>query len=77
LVPVPANSVDGVIQYELQRGVVDLVHNQHDRIRIMVAVEPDDYRDDLLNLPDIDRDLLEELHRRYLQTASDYMAWEK
>ena len=75
LVAVPANSVDGVIQHELHRGVIDLVHNQQDRIRIMVAVEPDDYRADLLDLPDIDMALLNELHERYVQAASDYNAW--
>ncbi len=75
LIAVPANSVDGIIQNELTRGVIDLVHNQQDRIRIMVAVEPDDYRADLLDLPDIDRALLNELHERYVQAASDYNAW--
>lgn len=75
LIAVPANSVDGIIQNELTRGVIDLVHNQQDRIRIMVAVEPDDYRADLLDLPDIDMALLNELHERYVQAASDYNAW--
>lgn len=75
LLPVPANSVDGVITTELARGVVDLVHYQHDRIRIMVAVEPDDYRVDLMNLPEIDLALIKEFHERYIQSASDYNAW--
>lgn len=75
LLPVPANTVDGVLDYENTRGVVDLVHSQQDRIRVMVAVEPDGYHPRLMDLPDIDRALMDELYRRQVAARSTYNAW--
>jgi hypothetical protein len=75
LLPVPENAVEGTLATELARGVVDLVNYERDRIRLMVAVEPDDYRADLLDLPSVDMDLLIEAQQRYAEAASDYNQW--
>lgn len=77
ILPVPANSVNGVIKDELNRGVVDLLNGEADRIRLMVAVNPDDYHPRLMDLPEIDRDLIDDLKLRQ-QTALDaYEDWGK
>ncbi len=75
LLPVPANTVAGVLNYELQRGVIDLVHGQQDRIRLMVAVAPEDYRAELMDLPAIDFELVDELYHRHVAAASAYNEW--
>lgn len=75
MVPIPHNAAQGIMATELNRGVVDISHFQQDRIRIMVAVEADDYRADLLNLPSVDIDLLNEFQDRYGEAASAYNLW--
>ena len=51
LIPVPANTVEGIIAEELSRGYVDLLHPRRDRLRLMLAIPDLDYRPDLLDLP--------------------------
>lgn len=76
LVPVPANSVMGVIRQELSRGLIDLSGIEMDRIRLMVAVNPDDYHPQLLNLPEIDKKLVtEDLVNTQYQAYIAYKAW--
>jgi len=70
ILPVPASSALGVIRRELPRGAIDLVHRQGDRLRLMVSVEDEQYRADLMNLPAVDEDLLEALYER-AQTAME------
>ncbi|MEH6443765.1 MAG: hypothetical protein V7784_07705 [Oceanospirillaceae bacterium] len=76
LVPVPASTVKGTIQAEAGRGVVNLVHYQQARIRLMVAVDEYNYRPDLLSLAQIDEQLIQEVENRYALCQSDYNAWE-
>lgn len=75
LLPVPDNAVEGIKQYELARGVIDLVEPQQDRVRIMVAVSAPDYRPDLMDLPEIDFDLIDELYRRQHAALSAFNTW--
>ena len=76
MVPVPANSVMGVVRQELSRGVIDLSGAEMDRIRLMVAVNPDDYHPQLLNLPEIDKTLVQEdLVNAQYQAYLAYKAW--
>lgn len=76
LVPVPANSVTGVIRQELSRGLIDLSGVEMDRLRLMVAVNPDDYHPTLLNLPEIDKKLVtEDLVNTQYQAYLAYKAW--
>lgn len=60
IVPVPANAVTGVVESEFSRGVVDVIHGEADRIRLLVAVNPDDYHPKLMDLPEIDIKLIQE-----------------
>jgi len=76
LVPVPANSVMGVIRQELSRGLIDLSGVEMDRLRLMVAVNPDDYHPQLLNLPEIDKKLVtEDLVNTQYQAYLAYKVW--
>lgn len=76
LVPVPANSVMGVIRQELSRGLIDLSGLEMDRIRLMVAVNPDDYHPQLLDLPEIDKKLVtEDLVNTQYQAYLAYKTW--
>ena len=75
LLPIPANTSQGVIENELQRGAISLVRGQRDRMRLMVAVDESAYQPDLMNLPAIDSELVDDLYYRYVSAASDYNAW--
>lgn len=76
LVPVPANSVMGVIRQEVSRGVIDLSGVEMDRLRLMVAVNPDDYHPKLMDLPEIDKQLVtEDLVNAQYQAYLAYKAW--
>lgn len=76
LVPVPANSVMGVIRQEVSRGPIDLSGLEMDRLRLMVAVNPDDYHPKLLDLPEIDKKLVtEDLVNTQYQAYLAYKAW--
>ena len=76
LVPVPDNSVTGVIRQELARGLIDLSGLSMDRVRLMVAVNPDDYHPRLLDLPEIDKKLVvTDLVKAQYQAYLAYKAW--
>lgn len=76
IVPVPANSVLGVVRQELARGVIDLSGADMDRIRLMVAVNPDDYHPQLFNLPEIDKTLVkDDLAKTQYQAYLAYKTW--
>jgi len=67
--------VEGTLRYEQARGLIDLVHRQVDRIRLLVAVDEEHYRPDLMTLPQIDAELINDLYHRYVIAASDFNAW--
>ena len=75
LMPAPASTVPALLQRELTRGVVDLVHGRQDRIRVLAAIPDPDYRPDLMDLPRIDQALAEELYRRGRAGRSAHAAW--
>lgn len=76
LVPVPANSVMGVIRQEVSRGLIDLSGLEMDRLRLMVAVNPDDYHPQLLDLPEIDKKLvMDDLVNTQYQAYLAYKTW--
>jgi hypothetical protein len=75
LMAVPATVVPATIARELPRGVVDLVHLQHDRIRLLAAVDDPDYRPDLMNLPQIDTELEADLYWRGKDAFDAFAAW--
>lgn len=75
LAPVPASTIGGVIDRELPRGSVDLVHGLGDRIRLLLAIPDLDYRPTLMDLPQRDSQLEEELFKRETAAAKAWKAW--
>lgn len=75
LIPVPANTVEGVIAEELSRGYVDLLHARRDRLRLMLAIPDLDYRPDLLDLPLRDVKAEVTLCERFDASEVARMAW--
>ncbi len=75
LMPAPASTVPALLQRELTRGVVDLVHGRQDRIRVLAAIPDPDYRRDLMDLPRIDQALAEEMYRRGRAARAAHAAW--
>ena len=75
LMPAPASTVPALLDRELTRGVVDLVHGRQDRIRVLAAIADPDYRPDLMDLPRIDQALAEEMYRRGRAARAAHAAW--
>ena len=75
LMPAPASTIPALLQRELPRGVVDLVHGRQDRIRILAAIADPDYRPDLMDLPRIDQALAEEMYRRGRAARAAHKNW--
>lgn len=75
MIPVPADTVPAVVERELPRGWVDLVHGRGDRIRLLVAVDDPDYRPGLMDLPQPDLALESELLQRSQSAIQAWQAW--
>lgn len=78
MLPIPENSVQGILQNELSRGVVDLSSGACDRLRILIAVNQNDYHPKLMDLPEIDMELIKNyLVSKQKEAAEAYKKWEK
>ena len=75
LAPVPASTIGGVIEREVARGSVDLVHGLGDRIRLLLAIPDIDYRPDLMDLPQRDTALEDELFHRDEESSQAWSDW--
>lgn len=75
LLPVPVNDVESIIERESPRGVVHLGPGSQERLRVMVAVADANYRHDLMDLPDIDYLLIDELYRRQRLASNAFNEW--
>ena len=75
LVPVPASTVASVIAAELPRGTVDLVHGQGERLRLLLAIPDLEHRPDLLDWPQRDLALEDQLFRRTWQAQRTHAQW--
>jgi hypothetical protein len=75
LAAMPANTVAAMIETEMARGPVDLVHDLQDRIRLLLAIPDPDYRPDLLTLPVRDTALEVELYDQHRAAHLALMDW--
>ena len=75
LAPVPASTIGAVIDRELPRGSVNLIHGLGDRIRLLLAIPDLDYHPQLLDLPQRDTALEDELFQREIAAAQAWKAW--
>ena len=78
MLPIPENAVQGILQNEISRGVIDLKPGTQDRLRILVAVKQDDYYPKLMDLPEIDLKLIKDyLVPKQKEAATAFEIWEK
>ncbi|MEM7424187.1 MAG: hypothetical protein AAF334_10720, partial [Pseudomonadota bacterium] len=75
MVPIRTSQVEEALARERPRGVIDLVHNQGDRIRVLVAVPDEDYRRDLMDLPETDAVLNDIVHERSQEARATWQTW--
>jgi len=75
MTPIPASTVGSVIDRELPRGVIDLVHGLGDRIRLLLAIPDLDYRPNLMDLPQRDTALEDELFHREEAASLAWKEW--
>jgi len=75
LTATPASTIEDVIQRELPRGTIDLVHGLNDRMRLLLAIDDQQYRHDLMDLPQRDIKLEEEFYQRRQQAQQAWYAW--
>lgn len=75
LMPVPASTVAGMVGRELPRGTVDLASGRGDRVRLTLAVADPDYRPNLMDLPQPDLKLEQELAERSQAAIDAWQAW--
>jgi len=75
LMPVPASTVSGMVARELPRGTVDLVSGRGDRVRLTLAVADPDYRPNLMDLPQPDLKLEQDLFARSQAAIDAWQAW--
>lgn len=75
LVPVALSDVLPTLRREMTRGPLDLVHGLGERLRVMAAIPDSDFRADLLDLPDIDQALIDELQQRGDSAYQAYLSW--
>lgn len=72
MIPVAEDGIDELIARHLPRRVIDLTEPAGDRIRLLLAMKRSVYKPDLLDIPELDTQLEEDLYR-YCQKA--YMRW--
>jgi len=72
MVPVRESAVSSVLAREFASGPIDLDAGSHEQIRLLLAVADGDYRPDLLDKPQADRQLEDDVYR-YAMTA--HMGW--
>jgi hypothetical protein len=78
MLPIPENAIQGILQNEISRGVIDLKPGTQDRLRILVAVKQDDYHPKLMDLPEIDLKLIKDyLVPKQKEAVIAHELWEK
>lgn len=75
MVPVPEEAVLELIDRHLARRVIDLRRPAGDKIRLLLAVNEPDYRGDLLDIPQTDGQLEQDLYRFYMRAHDAWRRW--
>ncbi len=75
MVPVPADSVQELLDRHIARRVIDLRQPAGDKIRLLLALDRRDYRTDLLDIPPTDAQLESDLYRFYMRTYNAWSRW--
>lgn len=75
MVPVPADSVQELLDRHIPRRVIDLRQPAGDKIRLLLALDRRDYRPDLLDIPPTDARLESDVYRFYMRTYNAWSRW--
>ena len=75
MVPVPDDSVAELIGRHLPRRVIDLRQPAGDKIRLLLALDRNDYRPDLLDIPPTDEKLEADIYRFYMRAYNAWHRW--
>jgi len=75
MVALPEASVGALIDRHLPRPVIDLRRPTGVRLRLLLAVNERDYRPDLLDIPAIDRRLVDDLYRYHMRAHDIWLQW--
>ncbi|MEW5755361.1 MAG: hypothetical protein AB1810_03580 [Pseudomonadota bacterium] len=75
MVPVPEEAVLELINRDIARRVIDLRQPAGDKIRLLLAVNEPDYRHDLLDIPQTDAKLEEDIYRFYMRAHNAWLRW--
>ena len=77
MIPVPEETVPELMNRHIARRVIDLRQPAGDKIRLLLAVNKTDYRNDLLDIPQTDSVLEEDIFRFYTRTYEAWLKWRK
>ena len=77
IVPVPEESVAALIARHLPRKVIDLRQANGDRVRLLLAVNEPDYTPDLLDVPALDGQLVQDGFRYFMRAYDIWAEWKR
>ncbi len=75
MIPVSEDRIPDLIQRHLPSRPVSLGSASGERLRLLLAVNPSDYRPDLLDIPPTDQRLDEDLYRYQMRAHLAWMRW--
>ncbi len=75
MVPVPEEAIAELLGNHLARRVIDLRQPAGDKVRLLLAVNEPDYRPDLLDIPQTDAKLEEDLYRFHQRAHNAWVQW--
>lgn len=75
MVPVPEEAIPELLNRHIARRVIDVRQPAGDKIRLLLAVNEPDYRPDLLDIPQIDERLAQDVFRFYMRAYDAWYKW--
>jgi hypothetical protein len=75
MIPVPGDRIPDLIHRHLPAPPVDLNQPKGERLRLLLALNPEDYRPDLLDIPPTDQRLEADLFRYQMRAHEAWMNW--
>ncbi|MDL0433536.1 hypothetical protein QPM17_20535 [Marinobacter sp. TBZ242] len=75
MIPVPEDRIPDLIHRHLPSRPVNLTRPGGERLRLLLALNPVDYRPDLLDIPPTDRRLEDDLYRYQMRAHRAWMRW--
>lgn len=75
MIPVPEDRIPDLIRRHLPARPVDLDQSQGERLRLLLALDPADYRPDLLDIPPTGKRLEADLFRYQMRAHKAWMNW--